>query len=79
VYRPGWYATWNDVDPGTLADLSTHFSAEQVASFHAFDDPDRDVLVLFKLHPLPNGEVRDEDAEELEIPLSGDRIAISVQ
>jgi 4-amino-4-deoxy-L-arabinose transferase-like glycosyltransferase len=51
-YQPGWFATWNDLDPGTLEDLHVHYSLEQVASFPAFDDPDRNVLVLFKLHPL---------------------------
>ncbi len=52
-YQPGWYAAWNELDPGTLEDLHTQYSLEQVARFHAFDDPDRDVLILYKLHPLP--------------------------
>ena len=75
-YQPGWYAAWNDLDPGTLADLHTHYSLEQVASFHAFDDPERNVLVLFKLHPLPNGMVRDQRDENLQIPLPGDKIDV---
>ena len=49
-YKPGWYATWNDLDPGTLEDLHNRFSLEQVATFRAFDDPERNRLVLFKLH-----------------------------
>jgi hypothetical protein len=76
-YQPGWYAAWNDLDPGTLEDLHTHFSVEQVAAFPAFDDPERNVLVLFKLHPLPNGEVRDpHDVEQpgLTQPLPEDSI-----
>jgi hypothetical protein len=52
-YRPGWYAAWNELDPGTLEDLHTQYSLERVATFHAFDDPDRDQLVLYKLHLLP--------------------------
>ncbi|HZD49100.1 MAG TPA: hypothetical protein VE178_10170, partial [Silvibacterium sp.] len=52
-YQPGWYAAWNELDPGTLEDLHTQYRLEQVAIFHAFDDPDRDELVLYKLHPLP--------------------------
>ena len=52
-YQPGWYAAWNELDPGTLEDLHTQYSLERVARFHAFDDPDRDVLILYKLHPLP--------------------------
>ena len=39
VYQPGWFATWNVVDPGTLEDLHNHYSLEQVAMFHAFDSP----------------------------------------
>jgi 4-amino-4-deoxy-L-arabinose transferase-like glycosyltransferase len=52
-YRPGWYAAWNELDPGTLEDLRTQYSLERVATFNAFDDPDRDQLILYKLHPLP--------------------------
>ena len=78
-YQPGWYASWNDLDPGTLGDLHTHFSLEQVASFPAFDDPERNVLVLFKLQPLSKGRVRDQADQSLEIPLPGDRIDVPLQ
>lgn len=78
-YQPGWYAAWNDLDPGTLADIHTHFSLEQVASFHAFDDPERNVLVLFKLHPLPNGKVRDERDQNLQAEQPEDRINIPIE
>ena len=78
-YQPGWFAGWNDIDPGTLEDLHTHYSLEQVAGFAAFDDPDRNVLYLFKLHPLPNGEVRDENKMNLKVVLPGDKIDIPVE
>jgi len=78
-YQPGWFATWNDLDPGTLEDIHTHFSLEQVASFRAMDAPDRNQLVLFKLHPLPNGEVREPEEQNLDVPLPGDEIDIDVQ
>jgi hypothetical protein len=78
-YRPGWYATWNDLDPGTLEDLHTRFSLEQAASFRAFDDSDRNLLVLFKLHPLPGGQVRDPGEQNLKVPLPGDKIEIPVE
>jgi hypothetical protein len=78
-YQPGWWATWNDIDPGTLEDLHAHFSIEQVASFRAFDDPDRNVLVLFKLHPLPGGEVRSPGDQNLQVPLPGDKIEIPLE
>ena len=61
AYRPGWYAAWNELDPGTLEDLHTQYSLEQVAAFHAFDDEDRDELILYKLHPLPPSRQSYED------------------
>jgi hypothetical protein len=79
AYQPGWYATWNDLDPGTLEDLHNRFSVEQVTSFPAFDDPGRNMLVLFKLHPLPGGEVRDPVEKTLQVPLPGDKIDIPVE
>jgi hypothetical protein len=76
-YKPGWWATWNDIDPGTLEDLHTRYSLEQVATFKAFDDPERNVLVLFKLHPLP--EPRIIEGNNLQQPLPGDKIDIMVE
>jgi len=78
-YQPGWYATWNDLDPGTLEDLHTHFSLEQVAGFSAFDDPERNVLYLFKLHPLPTGTIRNPSDPAMEEPMPGDKIDIPVE
>jgi Dolichyl-phosphate-mannose-protein mannosyltransferase len=78
-YHPGWFASWNDLDPGTLADLHTHYSLEQVATFRAFDDAERDRLVLFKLHPLPGGRVRDQVDENLQIQLPGDKFDVPIE
>ena len=78
VYQPGWYAIWNDLDPGTLADLHTRYSLEQVASFNTGDDPERNVLVLFKLHPLAGGAVRGQ-SPELGVVLPEDRILAPVE
>jgi 4-amino-4-deoxy-L-arabinose transferase-like glycosyltransferase len=78
-YQPGWYAAWNDMDPGTLEDLHVHFSLEQVAEFPAFDDPDRNVLYLFKLHPLPGGTTILPIDKGLGKVLPGDKIDIPVE
>ncbi len=51
-YQPGWYAAWNELDPGTLDDLHTQYSLQQVANFPAYDDEDRDNLILYTLTPL---------------------------
>lgn len=79
VYKPGWWATWNDIDPGTLEDIHTHYSLEQVAEFRAFDDPERNVLVLFKLHPLPDGQARLIDGNNLQQALPDDKIEIPIE
>jgi hypothetical protein len=79
AYQPGWYAAWNDLDPGTLADIHTHYSLEQVAAFHALDDPNRNVLVLFRLHPLPHGQIRDQSDMNLQAMQPEDRIAIPIE
>jgi hypothetical protein len=78
-YQPGWYATWNVLDPGMLEDIHSHYSVEQVASFRAFDDPTRNVLVLFKLHPWPNGQVYDPADENLRIRFPEDKFDIPLQ
>jgi hypothetical protein len=51
-YQPGWYAAWNELDPGTLEDLHTQYSLTEVANFPAYDDEDRNRLVLYRLTPL---------------------------
>lgn len=79
-YEPGWFASWNDLDPGTLQDLHTRYSLEQVASFPAFDERERNVLVLFKLHPLPAGTVRQIDSgQDLTQPLPDDKIDVMIE
>jgi 4-amino-4-deoxy-L-arabinose transferase-like glycosyltransferase len=78
-FQPGWYASWNDLDPATLEDLHTRYSLEQVAAYSAFDDSDRNLLVLFKLQPLPGGKVRDEVGENLRIKLPDDKFDVDVE
>jgi hypothetical protein len=78
-YRPGWYATWNVLDPGMLEDIHSHYSVEQVASFPAFDDPARNVLVLFKLHPWPGGQVYDPADQNLRLRFPEDKFDIPLR
>ena len=78
-YRPGWYASWNDLDPAVLEELHEYDSVEEVAEYNAFDHPYRDLLVLFKLHPLPDGETRDPRKQNLRIALPGDEIDVPVE
>lgn len=49
-YQPGWYAQWNELDPGTLEDIhEAGYKLQPVAHWHAFDDEDRDNLILYRM------------------------------
>jgi len=50
-YKPGWYAAWNELDEGTMSDITPHFRLREVAHFKAFDDPDRNILILYRMTP----------------------------
>jgi len=47
--------------------------------FSAFDDEQRNTLVLFKLHPLPGGMVRDPNAKGMQDALPDDSFEVPVE
>jgi hypothetical protein len=49
LYRPGWYVAWNDVEDDKMDALSPLYKLQRVATFLAMDDPDRNLLILYKL------------------------------
>ena len=51
TYRPGWFVTWNQVDDGKMDVLSPHYHLQRVAEFPVMDDPERNLLVLYRLDP----------------------------
>ena len=51
LYRPGWYVSWNQVDDDKMDALTPFFHLERIAAFPAFDDPDRNLLILYRLDP----------------------------
>ncbi len=55
-YQPGWFAAWNEVDAGTLEDIHEGHHLLRVAEFPALDDPDRNVLVLYRILPGPGAD-----------------------
>lgn len=50
-YRPGWYVAWNQIDDDKMDAMTPLFQPVRVATFPAMDDPDRNVLVLYRLDP----------------------------
>lgn len=51
-YRPGWYVAWNQVDDDKMDALTTIYRLNRVASFPAMDDPERNLLILYRLDPV---------------------------
>jgi hypothetical protein len=51
AYRPGWYVTWNQVDDDKMDALAPLYHLQRVAAFPAMDDPERNLLILYRLDP----------------------------
>ena len=49
LYRPGWYAAWNEIDDDKMDAMTPLFHIERVAAFPAMDDIDRNLLILYRL------------------------------
>jgi len=52
AYKPGWYAAWNAVEDDKMEALAPFYRLRRVMSAAAFDDPDRNLLVLYRLDPI---------------------------
>jgi hypothetical protein len=49
AYRPGWYVTWNQVDDDKMDALTPMYRLQRIAAFPAMDDPERNLLILYRL------------------------------
>ena len=49
TYKPGWYLAWNELDDDKMDALTPEFHPVRVAAFPALDDPDRNLLILYRL------------------------------
>jgi hypothetical protein len=51
-YKPGFFATWNEVEDDKMEALAPRYTLQRVLAVPAFDDPDRNLLILYRLDPL---------------------------
>jgi hypothetical protein len=59
AYRPGWYVAWNQVDDDKMDALTPLYHLQRVAAFPAMDDPERNLLILYRLDPpIPGTPLR---------------------
>jgi hypothetical protein len=50
-YRPGWYIPWNELDDDKADAITPLYKPVRVAAFPALDDPDRNLLIVYRLDP----------------------------
>jgi hypothetical protein len=51
AYRPGWFVSWNYVEDDKMAVLSRFYTLTRVAEFPALDDPERNLMIVYRLDP----------------------------
>jgi len=52
AYRPGWFVAWNDVEDDKMEALAPMYRLVRVGAYPALDDPDRNILILYRLDLL---------------------------
>jgi hypothetical protein len=55
TYKPGWYLVWNSVSESNT-DLLSPYRLEKAGTYPAFDDDDRNKLILYKMVPRTAAE-----------------------
>jgi hypothetical protein len=55
AYHPGWYVAWNQVDDDKMDALTPMYHLQRIAAFPALDDPERNLLILYRLDPAIPG------------------------
>jgi hypothetical protein len=51
AYHPGWYVAWNQIEDEKMDALTPLYHLQRVAAFPALDDPERNLLILYRLDP----------------------------
>jgi len=62
AYKPGWFIAWNYVEDDKMDSLAQFYQLTRVAEFPAMDDPDRNLLIVYRLDakkkPVPTARSR---------------------
>ncbi|SEC24334.1 hypothetical protein SAMN05443244_2995 [Terriglobus roseus] len=51
AYQPGWFVAWNYVEDDKMQALSRFYTLTRVGEFPAMDDPDRNLMIVYRLDP----------------------------
>jgi hypothetical protein len=52
TYKPGWFAAWNDVEDDKMEALAPMFRLVRVTAIPVMDDPQRNLLILYRLDQI---------------------------
>jgi len=52
TYKPGWFAAWNNVEDDKMAALAPMYRLVKIGAYPAYDDPERNLLILYRLDPV---------------------------
>ena len=51
AYRPGWFVAWNYVEDDKMDALAKFYRLTRVREIPAMDDPERNLLIVYRLDP----------------------------
>ena len=57
LYRPGWFLSWNEIDDDKMDELQTLYRPVRIATVPATEDPDHNLLILYRLDPRPTARM----------------------
>ncbi len=67
-YKPGWYASWNELDDDKMEAITPLYHPVRVAAFPAMDDPDRNLLILYRLDPAESPSIPGTSTKRRHMP-----------
>ncbi len=72
AYKPGWFVAWNYVEDDKMDALGKFYQLTRVAEFPAMDDPERNLMIVYRLDPKRGVEPRRRRTRKLS-PLAAPR------
>ena len=75
AYKPGWFVTWNFVEDDKMQALSRFYQLTRIAEFPAMDDPDRNVMIVYRLDPKSGMQPKRRRAGARMLPTSGTELS----
>ncbi|HWG16996.1 MAG TPA: hypothetical protein VN678_03990 [Acidobacteriaceae bacterium] len=69
AYKPGWFLAWNDVEDDKMEALAPMYRLVRAGAWPAFDDPDRNLTILYRLDPVASpGRGNSRNRRKLRVP-----------